>query len=94
MIVITKPLPSIQYDVGEVTLGYVRELTSVYGGSLGLGTTGTINMVPPALKDTYGTRTPLGATVFLRLRPGAMNMGMQMAKPEAPSRMHDMDNMP
>jgi len=94
MIVITKPLPSIQYDVGEVTLGYVRELTSVYGGSLVLGAAGTVNMIPPALKDTYGTRTPLGATVFLRLRPGAMNMGMQMAKPETPSHMHDMDTMP
>jgi hypothetical protein len=51
-------------------------------------------MVPSALKETYGTRTPMGATVFLRLRPGAMNMGMQMAKPEAPSHMHDMNKMP
>ncbi len=87
----------IRYNVGEVTLGYVRELTSVYGGSLGLGVAGTVNMVPSTLKDTYGTRTPLGATVFLRLRPGAMHMGMHMASPEAPSHMqeplHDMDNL-
>ncbi len=68
-IVITKPLASIQYDVGELTLGYVRELAAVHGGSLGLGAAGTINMVPSTLRDTYGTRTPVGATVFLRLRP-------------------------
>jgi len=66
----------IEYDIGEVTLGYVRELTSVYRGSLGLGAAGTINMVPAALKETYGTRTPVGATIFLRLRPGVMHMGM------------------
>jgi hypothetical protein len=72
-IVITKLPAPIQYDVGEVTLGYVRELVSVYGGSLGLGAAGTIDMVPSALASSYGTRTPVGVTVFLRLRPGAMH---------------------
>jgi len=66
------------YAVGEMTLGYVREIASVYGGSLGLGVAGTLNMVPSTLEDTYGTRTPLGATVFLRVRPGAMHTGMHM----------------
>jgi hypothetical protein len=64
---------SIQYNVGEITLGYVREIAPVYSGSLGLGVAGTINMVPSVLKDSYGTRTPIGATVFLRLRPGQMH---------------------
>jgi hypothetical protein len=71
----------IRYNVGEATLGYVRELASVYGGSLGLGMAGTVNMVPSALRGTYGTRTPVGATVFLRLRPGAMHVGMDMESP-------------
>ena len=96
------PSSPIRYDVGELTLGYVREIANVYGGSLGLGVAGTANMVPSVLKDTYGTRTPVGATIFLRLRPGAMHMGMQMAKPQTPShmqghmqeRMHGMDDMP
>jgi hypothetical protein len=78
MIVITNPVAPIQYDVGEVTLGYVRELASVYGGSLGLGAAGTINMVPSVLRATYGTRMPVGATVFLRLRPGAMHTSPHM----------------
>jgi hypothetical protein len=73
----TDPSASIRYDIGELTMGYVREITSVYGGSLGLGVAGTVNMVPSILKDTYGTRTPVGATIFLRLRPGAMHMGAQ-----------------
>jgi hypothetical protein len=78
-IVITKLPAPIQYDVGEVTLGYVRELVSVYSGSLGLGTAGTINVIPSILKDTYGTRTPMGITVFLRLRPGPMHTGAHSA---------------
>jgi hypothetical protein len=72
------PSSSSRYNVGEMTLGYVRELSSVYGGSLGLGAAGTINIIPSTLKDTYGTRAPLGAVVFLRLRPGAMHTGMRM----------------
>lgn len=79
MIVITNPSSPNRYDIGELTLGYVRELASVRGGSLGLGAAGTINMVPSALNDTYGTRTPVGATVFLRLRPGAMHMSAHNA---------------
>ena len=77
------PSSSSPYNLGEMTLGYVREVTSVYGGSLGLGVAGTVNMVPSTLKATYGTRVPLGATVFLRLRPGTMHMRMH-----APTNAH------
>lgn len=80
---IQSPLPN-RYDVGEITLGYVRELASGSGGSLGLGAAGTLNMVPSTLRATYGTRTPAGAMIFLRLRPSAMraNAHMQMRKQE------------
>lgn len=81
-----------EFDVGEITLGYVRELTGVYGGSLGAGIAGTLNVVPSALQSVYGSRTPLGGTIFLRIRPGLMNMGMHMpSKNMAP--MHDMHDM-
>lgn len=74
--------PQVVYDVAEVTLGYVREVASIRGGSLGLGMAGTLNVVPSTLAPVYGSRTPLGGTVFLRLRPGLMNMGMRdEAKP-------------
>ena len=106
---LTNPSSSIRYDVGELTLGYVRELVPVSGGSLGLGVAGTVNMVPAALKDVYGTRTPLGATIFLRLRPGVMHMGQHMDQhmgasmstrnesgmvPNAASSSHPMNGMP
>jgi hypothetical protein len=57
------------FAVGEVTLGYVRELSHWSSATLGLGVSGTANVVPASLKNDYGSRTPLGAMVFLRLRP-------------------------
>ena len=105
----TGSIATIRYNVGELTLGYVRELVPVSGGSLGLGVAGTVNMVPSTLRDVYGTRTPLGATVFLRLRPGAMRMAGHMgghmsagmgakahspAAPNAASSPHPMHEMP
>ncbi|MEO7043132.1 MAG: hypothetical protein ABI035_12785, partial [Gemmatimonadaceae bacterium] len=76
-------VPSIRYNVGEMTLGYVRELASVSGGSLGLGAAGTVNVVPATLRSSYGTRTPIGVTFFLRLRPGIMNMQRRAMGPNS-----------
>jgi hypothetical protein len=59
--------------VGELTLGYVREIAKVGGGSLGLGAAGTVNTVPDVLRPAYGSSAPVGAAVFLRLRPGAIH---------------------
>ena len=56
-------------SLGHVTLGYVRELSQTRGATLGLGVRGTVNFVPDALESTYGSRTPLGALAFVRLRP-------------------------
>ncbi|MEO9116427.1 MAG: hypothetical protein ABI311_09710 [Gemmatimonadaceae bacterium] len=66
--------PPFRYNVGELTLGYVREVAPMHAGSLGIGAAGTINLIPATLRSTYGTRTPIGITVFLRLRPGIMNL--------------------
>jgi hypothetical protein len=61
--------PDRSFNVGSVSLGYIREL--VRGGkvTMGLGLSGTVNLVPIALESSYGSRTPLGAIAFLRLRP-------------------------
>ena len=77
--------PDREFDVGAVTLGYIRELGSVFGGTLGLGASGTLNVVPSALSDAYGSRTPVGGLVFLRLRPTFKRGGMPG--------MHDMHDM-
>jgi len=37
--------------------------------SFGIGARGTMDVVPSTLEPTYQTRTPLGFSVFLRVRP-------------------------
>jgi hypothetical protein len=62
-------LSAAELDIGTVALGYVRELSGYGGATLGIGARGAINLVPRSLEDLYGSRTPLGVAVFLRVRP-------------------------
>ena len=64
------PSTAAVYDLGEISAGYARTLGTTSGMVLAAGARGTVNMVPPALRDAYGSRLPLGAAVFLSLRPG------------------------
>ncbi|MGH7617293.1 MAG: hypothetical protein ACREPM_08710 [Gemmatimonadaceae bacterium] len=57
------------FNVGALFLGYVREIVPMKVATLGLGAMGTVNTVPQSLEGAYGSRTPLGLFVFLRLRP-------------------------
>jgi hypothetical protein len=61
--------PEDLFNVGSFTLGYIRELARGRDVTLGLGAIGTVNFVPGAIESEYGSRTPLGMMVFLRLRP-------------------------
>jgi hypothetical protein len=71
------------FDVSALSLGYVRELARWSAMTIGLGAVGTVNIVPSVVESAYGSRTPLGAMVFVRLRPfgdhggamGGMHMG-------------------
>jgi len=58
------------FAVASVSAGYIRELVKVRGVTFGLGAMGTLNRVPAELRAAYGSRTPVGGAVFLRLRPG------------------------
>jgi len=78
-------------DVGEITLGYVRELVSLRGPGIGVGFAGTINFVPASIRSAYGSRSPAGGVIFVRLRPRLMNMRMQ--KTPGPRQTRDMCNM-
>ena len=71
------------FPVSALTLGYVREVGSRGGLTMGLGGSGTIGLVPGDLEAAYGTRMPAGALLFLRLRPV-----------RAGARMEGMDHMP
>lgn len=58
-----------QYDIGSLSLGYVREFAWWQSATLGLGARGGISLVPATLGEAYGSRTPVGVAVFLRVRP-------------------------
>lgn len=72
-----------RFDVASLSAGYIRELVKLHGVTLGVGAMGTLNRVPAELQGAYGSRTPVGGAVFLRLRPvlhgrGMASMGMPM----------------
>lgn len=69
-----------QFNVGAVSLGYVREVAKFNGMVLGAGGMGTVNVVPSSLEAVYGSRAPLGLMVFVRVRPagGGSMAGMEM----------------
>ena len=80
------------FDVSSLSLGYIRELGRLRGATIGLGALGTVNVVPDALRSAYGSRTPLGAMVFVRLRAiltraGAMDH-MKMMEDMSHDRSH------
>ena len=79
-------------DVGELTLGYLRELTSPGTMGIAVGIAGTLNFIPATLQSAYGSRTPAGGVIFVRLRPGLMKMGAHNTA-KKPMQMHDMCDM-
>ena len=66
------PSTAAVYDLGEISGGYARTLRAAAGMVLAAGARGTVNMVPAALRDAYGSRLPLGGAVFVSLRPGGV----------------------
>jgi hypothetical protein len=58
-------------DVSTIVLGYVREVAQRGSLSYGLGFRAAMNVVPDVISPDYGSRTPLGFGLFLRVRPAA-----------------------
>ena len=63
-----------RFNVGSFVLGYVRDVGTFSGGTIGLGAAGMINVIPSTLQPAYATRTPSGFSIFLRFRPNRMQM--------------------
>ena len=63
-----------RFGVSRVSLGYIREIATIRGATLGIGGVGSVSFVPSSLQTTYGSGTPTGLTIFLRLRPIATAM--------------------
>lgn len=75
-----------EFDLGTLSLGYIREFAAFQGATLGVGARGAINLVPAALQVAYGSRTPVGVAVFVRLRPALLpvnHSGVSSARPAA-----------
>jgi hypothetical protein len=85
--------PDASFNVYALALGYIREIGGFGGGTIGLGVRGAVDFLPTALRPYYDTRTPLGTSVFVRVRPSAMRMhaGMPGA---APAKPNTSDTMP
>lgn len=66
------PEQAEEHDITSLAVGLVRELVPVGGFSLGIGGRGSIALLPEALEEAYGSRTPTGVAVYLRLRPKTM----------------------
>jgi hypothetical protein len=68
-----------QYDINSVVAGYVREIASIPGGTIGVAFRTSVNLIPRSLEATYGTRTPASFAVYVRIRPKRMLMETAMA---------------
>jgi hypothetical protein len=68
-------LPSAEFDIGSVVVGYLREVWTLGRATIGVGARGSVNFIPDGLKPAYGTRTPAGLAIYIRLRPETMSMG-------------------
>ncbi|HET8714038.1 MAG TPA: hypothetical protein VFM23_10200 [Gemmatimonadales bacterium] len=70
--------PDQTFSVAAISLGYTREVARTAGTTIGVGIRGTVNVVPADLRAIYGSRTPAGVFLLLRLRPLREMQGMRM----------------
>ena len=61
--------PERTFNLGHVSLGYIREVGRMGSATIGLGVRGTLDVVPSSLAPFYGSRSPTGFLLFVRLRP-------------------------
>src|SRR5213596_3878891 len=77
-LVIPSVPPTTRYAVGALALGYQRMVGTVDGLAAGVGVRGSLNFVASSLDGAYGSRTPVGAAIYLQLRPaGGREGGMK-----------------
>jgi len=61
--------PDSTFTVSVLSVGYIREVVQTSNATLGLGFQATMNLVATGLQPFYGSRTPVGGMLFLRIRP-------------------------
>jgi hypothetical protein len=65
-----------RFWVGDLALGYVRSFGPYAGLVPGVGLRASLDFVEQELAGLYGGRVPVGAMIFVRLRPQEMMRGM------------------
>ena len=77
-----------RFGIGSFSAGYVYDFHQLGAIVPGIGVVGTLDAVGSTLGDMYGTQTPWGGMLFVRLRPAAMD---QHAMHGMHATMHDTD---
>jgi hypothetical protein len=62
-------LPERVFGTGSLSIGYVRDLGTIKGLTVGIGGVAMMSFIAEALEEFYGARNPRGGMVFLRVRP-------------------------
>ncbi|ATB28672.1 hypothetical protein [Melittangium boletus] len=68
-LVLPEALEHQTFDVGALALGYVYQFAPWGPVKAGLGARGAVNLVPESLVPFFGSRTPVGGMVYVRLAP-------------------------
>ena len=61
--------PDSTFNITALSVGYIREVSRTRWATVGIGFQGTLNAVPAALETFYGSRTPVGGMLLVRIRP-------------------------
>jgi hypothetical protein len=61
--------PESTFTIMALSGGYIREVGRTRWATVGIGFQGTLNAVPAALAPFYGSRTPVGGMLLVRIRP-------------------------
>jgi len=61
--------PDSTFTVAAASVGYIREVVRMSKATVGVGFQGSLNVIPAVLDSFYGSRTPIGGMLFVRIRP-------------------------
>ncbi len=62
------------FDIYSISAGMLREIGRIGQASFGLGGRVGVSRIPAALEAAYGTRTPAGLALYLRVMPAESTM--------------------
>jgi hypothetical protein len=74
-LVLPEALEEERFGVASLSLGYLRNLGPLGPVLPGVGVRAAVNLVPAGLEPTYGSRTPVGGMIYLRLASAPMQHG-------------------